>query len=118
MLQGVLGCVSVGIFFFAACQVLPPMKPFIAKVWHKTQPYEMCVQSHFEQVFTLYGDLEKDRGQSHSTQSYNGLLGSYLQERSAAINWPVKSSRAVHIPFHRPVETIFHHPKGSQKGRL
>ena len=88
------------------------------KVWHETQPFEICVRSQFEQVFRLYGDLERDRGQSHSTQSYNGLSGSYLQERSEAINWLVGGSQAVHIPFHRPVKTILYHLKGSQKGQL
>ena len=67
----------------------------------------MCVQSQFRQVLRLYGDLEKDRGQSHSTQSYNGLLSSYFQERSAAIDWMAGSSRVVHISFHRPVKNIF-----------
>ena len=36
----------------------------------------MCVRNQFGQVFKLYGDPERDRGQSHSTQSYNGLSGS------------------------------------------
>ena len=88
------------------------------KVWHETQPSEMCVRSELGKVCRLYGGLERDRGQSHSTQSYNGLSGSYLQERSTTINWPTDSSRAVHIQFHRPVKTIFHNPKGSQKSRL
>ena len=47
-------------------------------LWHETQPFKMCVRSHFKQVFRLYGDPERDRGQSHSTQSHNGLLGSYI----------------------------------------
>ena len=78
----------------------------------------MCVRSQFGQVFRLYGNLERNRGQSHSSQSYNGLLGSYLLERSAAINWPAGGSRAVHIPFHKPIKINFHHLKGSQKGIL
>ena len=78
----------------------------------------MCVRSQFGQVFRLYGDLERDKGQSHSTQSYNGLSGSYLKEMSAVINWPAGGSWAVHIPFHKSAKTIFHHPKRSQKGWL
>ena len=31
---------------------------------------------------------------------------------------PIDSSRAVYIPLHRSVKTIFHHPKVSQRGRL
>ena len=68
--------------------------------------------------FRLYSDLERDRGQSHSTQSYNGISSSYLQERSATINLSAGGSRAVHIQFHKPVKTIFYNPKGSQNGRL
>ena len=37
---------------------------------------------------------------------------------SATINWLVGGSWAVHIPFHRPVKTIFHHLKGGENGRL
>ena len=73
----------------------------------------MCVQSQFGQVFGLYGNLERDRGQSHSTQSYDGLLGSYIKERSAATDWLASSSKVIHIPFHRPIKTIFYHSKGS-----
>ena len=75
----------------------------------------MCIQNKFKKVFRLYGDLEREKGQSHSTQSYNGLSGSYLQERSVAINWPINGSQAVHIPFHRPVKTIFHHLRGAKR---
>ena len=67
----------------------------------------MRVRSQFRQIFRLYGNLERDRSQSHSTQSYNGLPGSYLQERSAATDWPAGSSRAVHILFHKLVKTHF-----------
>ena len=30
----------------------------------------------------------------------------------------IGSSREVYISLHRPVKTIFHHPKGSQRDRL
>ena len=39
-----------------------------------------CVRSQIGKVFRLYGDLERNRIQSYSTQSYNGLSTSYLQE--------------------------------------
>ena len=52
----------------------------------------MCVRSQFEEVSRLYGDLERDRGQSNSTQSYNGLSSSYLQKRSRTVDWLVGSS--------------------------
>ena len=76
----------------------------------------MCIWSQFGQVFRLYGDLERDRSQSCSTQSYNGLSSSYLQKRSTTTDWPTGSSQAVHIPLHIPIKTIFYHSKGSQKG--
>ena len=78
----------------------------------------MCVRSQFGQVFRLNGDPKRDRGQSHSTQNYNGLSGSYLQEMSVATTWSVGISREVHIPFHRPIKIIFYHSDGSQMGRL
>ena len=43
-----------------------------------------------------------DRGQSHSTQSYNGLSGSYLHERSATTNWPAGSSQSRFIDWLKP----------------
>ena len=43
----------------------------------------------------------------HATQSYNGLLGSYFQERSTTTDWLPGSPRAVHIPFHRSHKAIF-----------
>ena len=72
----------------------------------KLNPFEMCFWSQFGQVFRLYGDLERDRGQSYSIQSYNGLSGSYLQKISAATDWPVGSTWVVHIPFHRKIKTM------------
>ena len=57
----------------------------------------------------------RDRSQSHSTQSYNGLSGSYLQERSATTDWSAGSSLAIHIPFHRPIKTIFITLRGAKK---
>ena len=65
----------------------------------KLNPFEMCFQSQFRQVFRLYGDPERDRDQCYLAQSYNGLSGSYLKKISAAIDWSVSSTWAVHIPF-------------------
>ena len=79
------------------------------KVQLETQSFEMCVRSQFGKVFRLYGDLEMDKGQSYSNQSYNGLSGSYLKKMSITTDCPAGRSQAVHIPFHRPI-------KESQKG--
>ena len=70
------------------------------------------------QVLGLYGDLERDRSQSYSTQSYNGLSGSYLQKGSTITDRLADSYRDVYIPFHRPIKTIFYHSEESKKGRL
>ena len=88
---------------------------FIAKVQHETQPFEMYVWSQFRQIFRLYGDPKRDRGQSYPTQSYNGFSSFYLQKRSTTTYWPTGSSWAVHISFHMSIKTIFCHSKGTQK---
>ena len=67
----------------------------------------MCSQSQFGQVSRLYGDLERDRGQSDSTQSCNVLSGSYLYKMSAVADWPNGSSRAIHILLHIPIKAFF-----------
>ena len=35
----------------------------------------MCVWSQFGQIYRLFGDPDRHRGQSYSIQSYNGLEG-------------------------------------------
>ena len=54
-----------------------------------------------------------NRDQSHSTQIYNGLSGSYLQERGATTDRSGGSSWVVHIPFHISIKVILYHFKGS-----
>ena len=81
----------------------------------KVNPLKCAFWSQFGQVFRLYGDPERDRGQSHSTQSYNGLSDSYLQERNTTTIRLTGNSRAVHIQFHRPIKTIFIILRGAKK---
>ena len=50
-------------------------------------------------------------------KSYYRISYSYLQKRSAATDWSVSSSRAVHISFYRPIKSVFHHSKGRQTNR-
>ena len=35
---------------------------------------------------------------------------------SSVTDRPAGSSRAVHVPFHKPIKTIFYHSKGEPKG--
>ena len=88
------------------------------KVQHETQPFEMCVRSQFKQIFRLYDDLERDIGQSYSTQSYNGFSYSCFQKMSTTTDWPVDSSWAVYISLHKSVKTFFYHSKGRKKDRV
>ena len=48
----------------------------------------------------------------------NGLSDSYLQKRGSTTDQLAGSSWVVYISLHQPVKTIFHHPEGSQRGRL
>ena len=77
-----------------------------------------CIWSQFGKFFRLYGNLERNRGQSHPAYSDNGLSSSYHSKGSTTTNWPVGSSRAVYIPFYKPIKTLFYDPKGSQIDRV
>ena len=84
----------------------------------KLNPLKCAFGVNSGKKLRLYGDREMDRGQSYSTQSYNGFSYSYLQKRSTTIDWLAGNSWAVHISFHRSVKTLFYLSKGSKKSRF
>ena len=90
----------------------------VAKVRQETKPSEMHLRSQFRQVFGLYGNLERNRGQSHLDQSGNGLSSSYHPKRSTTTYWLASGSQAVLISFYKSVETIFYDPKGIQTNQV
>ena len=86
----------------------------VAKARHETKPSEMCIQSQFGQVFGLYGNPERNRGQSLPAESGNELSSSNHPKGITIIDWSAGGSWAVHISFYRLDDTIFYYPEGSQ----
>ena len=51
-------------------------------------------------------------------QGRYGISNSYHQKGSTATDWPVGSSRAIHLSFYKPIEAVFHQSKRGQEERL
>ena len=84
----------------------------------KLNPLKCVFGVSSRQILRLYGNLERDRGQPIQIKSIMNSQAPTARKGCAATDWSIGISRAIHIPFHRPIKTIFYHSKGSQKGRL